>query len=121
MPDGKQQEPGRWNRFALEVSDLTGTGDNLRKAGIRFRNELVTGVGGKQILVEDPSGNPVELFEPLVSQTRLDPPDSQSGTKILDTSHRIEWRFVAGVDRMRQTLPQSGVCQTDVRQHRQLG
>ena len=74
MPDGKQQEPGGWNRFALEVSDLTGTVENLRKAGIRFRNELVTGVGGKQILVEDPSGNPVELFEPLITEARLDPP-----------------------------------------------
>ena len=77
MPDGKQQEPGGWNRFALEVSDLTGTVETLRKAGIRFRNELVTGVGGKQILVEDPSGNPVELFEPLVAEARLDPPRSQ--------------------------------------------
>lgn len=77
MADGKQQEPGGWNRFALEVSDLAGTVENLRKAGIRFRNELVTGVGGKQILVEDPSGNPVELFEPLVSEARLDPPGSQ--------------------------------------------
>ena len=77
MADGKQQEPGGWNRFALQVSDLTGTVENLRKAGIRFRNELVTGVGGEQILVEDPSGNPVELFEPLVSEARLDPPGSQ--------------------------------------------
>src|SRR5262250_1293024 len=73
MPDGKQQQPGGWNRFALEVSDLTGTVENLRKAGVRFRNELVTGVGGKQILVEDPSGNPVELFEPILSEARLRP------------------------------------------------
>ena len=77
MPDGKQQEPGGWNRFALEVSDLAGTVENLRKAGVRFRNELVTGVGGKQILVEDPSGNPVELFEPLVPEARFDPPRPQ--------------------------------------------
>src|SRR5215475_7742495 len=74
MPDGTQQEPGGWNRFALEISDLAGTVENLRKAGVRFRNELVTGVGGRQILVEDPSGNPVELFEPLVPEARLDPP-----------------------------------------------
>ena len=77
MPDGKQQEPGGWNRFALEISDLAGTVENLRNAGVRFRNELVTGVGGKQILVDDPSGNPVELFEPLVPEARLDPPSSQ--------------------------------------------
>jgi catechol 2,3-dioxygenase-like lactoylglutathione lyase family enzyme len=77
MPDGKQQEPGGWNRFALEISDLAGTVENLRNAGVRFRNELVTGVGGKQILVDDPSGNPIELFEPLVREARLDPPSSQ--------------------------------------------
>jgi len=77
MPDGKQQEPGGWNRFAVEVSDLTGAVETLRKAGILFRNQLVAGVGGKQILVEDPSGNPVELFEPLVLEARLDRPRSQ--------------------------------------------
>jgi hypothetical protein len=59
------------------VSDLAGMVENLRRAGVRFRNELVTGVGGKQILVEDPAGNPVELFEPLVPEARLDPPRSQ--------------------------------------------
>lgn len=74
MPDGKQQEPGGWNRFAIEVSDLAGTVESLRQAGVRFRNDLVTGVGGKQILVEDPSGNPVELFEPLAPEARLAPP-----------------------------------------------
>jgi catechol 2,3-dioxygenase-like lactoylglutathione lyase family enzyme len=72
MPNGTNQEPGGWNRFAVEVSDLVGTVETLRKAGIRFRNEIVTGVGGKQILVEDPSGNPVELFEPIVQEARLD-------------------------------------------------
>jgi len=77
MPDGRQQEPGGWNRFAVEVSDLGGMVENLRRAGVRFRNELVTGVGGKQILVEDPAGNPVELFEPLVPEARLDPPRSR--------------------------------------------
>ena len=64
MPDGTQQQPGGWNRFAIEVEDLAATVEELRKAGARFRNEIVTGVGGKQILVEDPSGNPVELFQP---------------------------------------------------------
>ena len=71
MPDGTQQKPGGWNRFAIEVEDLAATVENLRKAGARFRNEIVTGVGGKQILVEDPSGNPVELFQPLLAEARL--------------------------------------------------
>ena len=64
MPDGRVPEPGGWNRFQLEVSDLTSTVDALREAGAHFRNEIVTGIGGKQILLDDPSGNPVELFEP---------------------------------------------------------
>ena len=71
MPDGRQQQPGGWNRFAIEVSDLAATVDTLRKAGVRFRNDIVAGVGGKQILVEDPSGNPIELFEPIVPEARL--------------------------------------------------
>jgi catechol 2,3-dioxygenase-like lactoylglutathione lyase family enzyme len=71
MPDGSKQEPGGWNRFMLEVSDLAGTVDALRKDGVHFRNEIVTGVGGKQIMVEDPSGNPVELFEPIRPEARL--------------------------------------------------
>jgi catechol 2,3-dioxygenase-like lactoylglutathione lyase family enzyme len=71
MPDGRNQEPGGWNRFAIEVSDLAATVETLREAGNRFRNDIVTGVGGKQILVEDPSGNPVELFEPLRPEARL--------------------------------------------------
>jgi catechol 2,3-dioxygenase-like lactoylglutathione lyase family enzyme len=65
MPDGTKQEPGGWNRFMLEVSDLVATVDALRKQGVHFRNAIVTGVGAKQIMVEDPSGNPVELFEPI--------------------------------------------------------
>jgi catechol 2,3-dioxygenase-like lactoylglutathione lyase family enzyme len=77
MPDGRKQEPGGWNRFAIEVSDLAPAVDTLRKAGARFRNEIVTGVGGKQILVEDPSGNPIELFEPIIPEARLDPPLSR--------------------------------------------
>jgi catechol 2,3-dioxygenase-like lactoylglutathione lyase family enzyme len=74
MPDGRLPEPGGWNRFALEVSDLAGIVDRLRGNGARFRNDIVTGVGGKQILVEDPSGNPVELFEPTRAEARLDTP-----------------------------------------------
>ena len=64
MPDGRVPQPGGWNRFQLEVGDLESRVEMLRQAGVRFRNEIVVGVGGKQILVEDPSGNPVELFEP---------------------------------------------------------
>jgi catechol 2,3-dioxygenase-like lactoylglutathione lyase family enzyme len=71
MPDGTLPTPGGWNRFSLEVSDLEGLVDALRSAGASFRNEIVTGVGGKQILVEDPSGNPVELFEPIVPDAKL--------------------------------------------------
>ena len=73
MPDGRLPEPGGWNRFALEVSDLAGMVDRLRGNGARFRNDIVTGVGGQQILVEDPAGNPVELFEPTRPEARLDP------------------------------------------------
>jgi len=76
MPDGRKQEPGGWNRFAIEVSDLAATVKTLREAGARFRNEIVTGVGGKQILVEDPSGNPIELFEPIIAEAGLDSPGS---------------------------------------------
>lgn len=72
MPDGTLPEPGGWNRFAIEVSDLTSMVDDMRNAGVHFRNEIVTGVGGKQILVEDPSGNPIELFEPTIAEARLD-------------------------------------------------
>ena len=71
MPDGTRPQPGGWNRFAIEVQDLAATVEPLRLAGVRFRNEIVTGVGGKQIIVEDPSGNPVELFEPTLPEARL--------------------------------------------------
>lgn len=71
MPDGTKQRPGGWNRFMLEVPDLAAAVSELREHGVRFRNEIVTGVGGKQIMVEDPSGNPVELFEPTRPEARL--------------------------------------------------
>lgn len=64
MPDGRHQEPGGWNRAMLQVSDLHGRIEVLKKAGLHFRNEVETGPGGKQILLEDPDGNPIELFEP---------------------------------------------------------
>src|SRR5262245_42057834 len=72
MPDGQVQTPGGWNRFAVEVHDLTATVDRLRKAGVHFRNDIVNGVGSRQILVDDPSGNPVELFQPTMPEARLD-------------------------------------------------
>jgi catechol 2,3-dioxygenase-like lactoylglutathione lyase family enzyme len=71
MPDGTRPAPGGWNRFAIEVSDLAATVEALRTAGAHFRNDIVTGVGGKQILVDDPSGNPVELFESTLPEARL--------------------------------------------------
>ncbi len=71
LPDGTRPEPGGWNRISLQVDDLAATVERLRSAGVRFRNEIVTGVGGKQVLVEDPSGNPVELFEPTRPEARL--------------------------------------------------
>src|SRR5580704_8220390 len=73
MPDGTMPTPGGWNRFSLEVTDLESLVAALRAQGARFRNEIVAGVGGKQILAEDPSGNPVELFEPTRDEARLSP------------------------------------------------
>src|SRR4051794_20049077 len=63
MPDGTKPAPGGWNRIMIEVADLAATVEALRSAGAGFRNEIVTGIGGKQILLDDPSGNPIELFE----------------------------------------------------------
>jgi catechol 2,3-dioxygenase-like lactoylglutathione lyase family enzyme len=64
MADGRRPEPGGWNRIQIEVQDLAGTVETLRRAGVHFRNDIVIGIGGNQILLDDPSGNPVELFEP---------------------------------------------------------
>ena len=71
MPDGTSQKPGGWNRFTIEVSDLAATVEFLCQANVHFRNEIVTGVGGKQIILDDPSGNPIELFEPTIPEARL--------------------------------------------------
>jgi len=71
MPDGRVQQPGGWNRFAIQVDDLAALVDRLRSAGVHFRNQIVTGVGGKQIILDDPSGNPIELFEPLLPEARV--------------------------------------------------
>ena len=64
MPDGQSQQPGGWNRVVLRVADLPAFIDALKKAGLHFRNDMETGPGGKQIQIEDPDGNPIELFQP---------------------------------------------------------
>jgi catechol 2,3-dioxygenase-like lactoylglutathione lyase family enzyme len=64
MPDGRQPVAGGWNRIQLVVEDITAEVDRLRGAGLRFRNDIVRGPGGAQVLIEDPSGNPIELFQP---------------------------------------------------------
>jgi catechol 2,3-dioxygenase-like lactoylglutathione lyase family enzyme len=64
MPDGRRPEPGGWNRIQLQVDDLESLVNALRKAGVHFRNDIVVGRGGKQILLDDPAGNCIELFEP---------------------------------------------------------
>ncbi|MBX5039721.1 VOC family protein [Rhizobium lentis] len=70
MPDGRKPEPGGWNRIQIEVEDLEAEVRRLRQVGARFRNEIVQGMGGKQILLEDPAGNPIELFEAPKKSTR---------------------------------------------------
>jgi glyoxylase I family protein len=64
MPDNRTQEPGGWNRIALEVDDLPAEVATLKKAGVTFRNEIVSGPGGQQVQIEDPDGNPIELYKP---------------------------------------------------------
>ncbi len=70
MPDGRRPEPGGWNRFVVDVKDLPARVAEMKKAGIHFRNEIVVGPGGKQIVAEDPDGNPVEFFEAHPSRNR---------------------------------------------------
>lgn len=65
MPDGQMPAPGGWNRFQFEVEDIDATVERLKQSGATFRNQIVTGNGGKQVLVEDPSGNPIEVFQPF--------------------------------------------------------
>jgi len=70
MPDGTLPRPGGWNRISLQVADLDADVRRLEQAGVPFRNEPITGVGGRQVIVDDPSGNPVELFEPILPGAR---------------------------------------------------
>jgi len=74
LPDGRTPEPGGWNRFAVEVSDLSETVERLRTADVHFRGDIIQGVGGNQAVVEDRSGNPIELFQPLRAEGRLAEP-----------------------------------------------
>jgi catechol 2,3-dioxygenase-like lactoylglutathione lyase family enzyme len=72
MPDGSVPTPGGWNRFALEIPNLDALVERLRGTGAHFRNDIVSGVGGRQILLDDPSGNPIELFEPKLEEAKLE-------------------------------------------------
>ena len=72
MPDGTQPQPGGWNRFAIQVEDIEALAKRLGESGVHFRNAVITGVGGKQCLIDDPSGNPIELFQPILDEARLD-------------------------------------------------
>lgn len=76
MPDGTVPTPGGWNRFSLQVDDLDAVVADLRARGVGFRNEIVEGVGGRQVLAQDPSGNLVELFQPTRDEARLGPTGS---------------------------------------------
>jgi catechol 2,3-dioxygenase-like lactoylglutathione lyase family enzyme len=69
-PDGRLPEPGGWNRFQIEVADLAATVELLRAQGARFRSDIVVGVGVKQIVIDDPSGNPIEIDEPTIPEAR---------------------------------------------------
>ena len=99
MPDGTLPTPGGWNRFALEVEDLDAVVDGLRASGARFRNAIVEGRGGRQILVEDPSGNPVELFEPTRADARLEADTDASPGEHAYLVRPIGWVESSLVDR----------------------
>src|SRR4051794_11380070 len=81
MPDGRTPQPGGWNRIHLLVEDIAAEVDRLRAAGLTFRNDIVTGPGGQQILLEDPSGNPIELFQPAASADESGPAGSNRSTQ----------------------------------------
>lgn len=70
MPDGAQQSPGGWNRFSIVLSDLSKTVERLTEAGVHLRSDIRSGIGGKQVIIDDPSGNPIELFEPVPAEAQ---------------------------------------------------
>ena len=72
MPDGTPQKPGGWNRFMLQVPDVDASAKSLRREGVKLRSDVISGVGTKQVMIEDPSGNPIELFEPIRPEARLE-------------------------------------------------
>lgn len=101
MPDGTLPRPGGWNRFSIEVPDVEAAVGELRAAGARFRNEVVVGAGGKQVLVEDPSGNLVELFQPTRPEARLETGEAgaaRSAAPHARTAARFEVRAVGHVE-----------------------
>ena len=71
LPNGTPQRPGGWNRFMVQVPDVDAAAAGLRREGVRFRTDVITGVGTKQVMIEDPSGNPIELYEPVRPEARL--------------------------------------------------
>jgi catechol 2,3-dioxygenase-like lactoylglutathione lyase family enzyme len=74
LPDGRTPQPGGWNRFAVQVDDITEVSSQLRQAGVRFHSDIIEGVGGRQAIIEDPSGNPIELFQPISPEAHLTDP-----------------------------------------------
>lgn len=78
LPDGRKPAPGGWNRIQFQVEDLAGELDRLRAAGLRFRSDIVTGPGGAQVVLDDPSGNPIELFQPARADTGSGRPQPSS-------------------------------------------
>lgn len=88
MPDGTVPIPGGWNRFSVEVDDLEATAAALRASGVHFRSAIIDGVGGRQVLIDDPSGNPVELFEPRRPEARLAGPGAgENSTQVRPIGH----------------------------------
>jgi catechol 2,3-dioxygenase-like lactoylglutathione lyase family enzyme len=73
LPDGRVPEPGGWNRFTVEVDDLEAAVERMRADGVQFRGDIIRGTGGNQALAEDPSGNPIEIFQPIRPEARLEP------------------------------------------------
>jgi catechol 2,3-dioxygenase-like lactoylglutathione lyase family enzyme len=73
LADGRTPEPGGWNRFTVEVDDIEAAVDRMRRAGVKFRGDIIRGTGGNQALAEDPSGNPIEIFQPIRPEAKLEP------------------------------------------------